>query len=70
MGQWRPWPLEHLARAIVGGVSPIVIRFRWGLGTILRHEAALYSAEQRLERATLGRWQEVDLSRNAQGPTP
>ncbi len=43
--------------AIVGGVPARVLRFRWDVDTILRHEATLYPAGQRLERAALERWQ-------------
>jgi acetyltransferase-like isoleucine patch superfamily enzyme len=51
--------------AIVGGVPAKVIRFRWDVETILRHEANLYPAEQRLERAVLERWQQDSLVINA-----
>lgn len=43
--------------AIVGGVPAKLIRFRWDVETILRHEAILYPTEQRLKRATLEQWQ-------------
>ena len=43
--------------AIVGGVPAKVMRFRWDVETVLRHEAFLYPAEQRLERGILERWQ-------------
>lgn len=43
--------------SIVGGVPARVIRFRWDVETILRHEAMLYPAELRLQRADLERWQ-------------
>ena len=43
--------------AIVGCVPAKVLRFRWNVETILRHEAILYPAQQRLERAALERWQ-------------
>lgn len=50
--------------AVVGGVPAKVLRFRWDVETILRHEAILYPAEQRLDRAALERWQEQSLSTN------
>lgn len=50
--------------AIVGGVPAKVIRFRWDVETILRHEALLYSPEQRLERACLERWRREVLNLN------
>lgn len=50
--------------AIVGGVPAKVIRFRWNVDTILRHEAILFPAEQRLQRAALERWQRESLSPN------
>jgi maltose O-acetyltransferase len=55
--------------AIVGGVPARVIRFRWDVETILRHEAILYPAEQRLERAALERWQDQSLSPNEKART-
>ena len=56
--------------AIVGGVPAKVIRFRWDVGTILRHEAILYPAEQRLERAALERWQKQSITPNGNAETP
>jgi serine acetyltransferase len=56
--------------AIVGGVPAKVIRFRWDVETILRHEAILYPAEQRLDRTALDRWQEQSLSSNGHAGTP
>ncbi len=56
--------------AITGGVPARVIRFRWDVETILRHEALLYPAEQRLERAALERWQKECLTPNGRDATP
>jgi acetyltransferase-like isoleucine patch superfamily enzyme len=56
--------------AIVGGVPAKVIRFRWDVDTILQHEAILYPAEKRLERAALERWQKQSLTQNGQSSTP
>ena len=39
--------------AVVAGVPARVVKFRWDVDTILRHEAALYSPERRLSRETL-----------------
>ena len=39
--------------AIVGGVPARVLRFRWDVETILRHEAALYPPARRLSREQL-----------------
>jgi maltose O-acetyltransferase len=50
--------------AIVGGVPAKVIKFRWNVETILRHEAILYPAEQRLERSALEQWQSQSLNKN------
>jgi len=44
--------------AIVGGVPARVIRFRWDVETILRHEAALYTLEERMSRYELERNQD------------
>lgn len=43
--------------AIVGGMPARVIRFRWGVDEILRHEEHLYPPGQRLSREELERWQ-------------
>jgi acetyltransferase-like isoleucine patch superfamily enzyme len=56
--------------AIVGGVPAKVIRFRWDVETILRHEAILYPAEQRLERAAMERSQMQSLTHNGHDGTP
>lgn len=42
---------------IVGGVPAKVIRFRWDVETILRHEAALYPEGKRLKAEDLRGWQ-------------
>lgn len=39
--------------AIVAGVPARVVKFRWDVDTILRHEAALYPPERRLTRDAL-----------------
>jgi len=54
--------------AIVGGVPARVLRFRWDVKTILRHETTLYPAEQRLEREALERWQAPILNGHEQTP--
>ncbi len=48
--------------AIVGGVPARVIRFRWDVETILRHETMAYPAEQRLARAALEQAQKETLT--------
>jgi acetyltransferase-like isoleucine patch superfamily enzyme len=42
--------------SIVAGNPARVIRFRWGVNDILRHEATLYPAGKRLPRADLEHW--------------
>jgi len=42
--------------AIVGGVPANVIKFRWDVETILKHEKALYSPDQRLSKEELAHW--------------
>jgi acetyltransferase-like isoleucine patch superfamily enzyme len=42
--------------AIVTGIPAKVIRFRWDVETILRHESMIYPAAQQLERADLAQW--------------
>lgn len=42
--------------AIVGGNPAKLIRFRWDVETILRHEAALYPPEKRFNREDLVKW--------------
>jgi acetyltransferase-like isoleucine patch superfamily enzyme len=41
---------------VVAGVPARVIRFRWDVDTILRHEEAVYPPEARLARAQLETW--------------
>lgn len=48
--------------AIVAGVPARVVRYRWDIETILRHEATLYPAEKRLDRVALERRQTESLS--------
>jgi acetyltransferase-like isoleucine patch superfamily enzyme len=43
--------------AIVGGNPARVLRFRWTVETILRHESELYPLSARLERGRLEEWQ-------------
>jgi acetyltransferase-like isoleucine patch superfamily enzyme len=43
--------------AMVVGNPARVMRFRWDVETILSHEKALYSSDQRLAREDLERWQ-------------
>ena len=52
--------------AIVAGVPAKVIRFRWNVETILRHEAMVYPAEQRLDRSDLERWQKEHTNPNGE----
>ncbi len=40
--------------SIVGGVPARLIKFRWDIETVLRHEAATYSKSYRLTREQLG----------------
>jgi acetyltransferase-like isoleucine patch superfamily enzyme len=42
--------------AIVGGVPARVLKFRWDVETILKHEEALYSADERYGRSELSEW--------------
>lgn len=56
--------------AIVGGVPAKVMRFRWNVETILRHEVILYPSEKRLDRAALERWQKQTLTQNGHDITP
>lgn len=43
--------------AIVGGNPARVLRFRWDVETILRHESELYEPSDRLNRGQLEKWQ-------------
>jgi len=43
--------------AIVAGNPARVVRFRWDVDTILRHEDALYPPEERYTREQLQKWQ-------------
>jgi acetyltransferase-like isoleucine patch superfamily enzyme len=43
--------------AVVGGVPARVLRFRWDVDTILRHESVLYPSGSRLQRTELEKWQ-------------
>ena len=43
--------------AIVGGVPARVIKFRWDVATILKHEEALYPPERRLQKEDIKRSQ-------------
>jgi acetyltransferase-like isoleucine patch superfamily enzyme len=43
--------------AIVGGMPARVIKFRWDVDNIIRHEAALYTPEKRLHREKLEKFQ-------------
>ena len=52
--------------AVVGGVPARVIRFRWEVEIILRHEAMLYPAERRLRRIDLQRWQSASSASGKQ----
>jgi acetyltransferase-like isoleucine patch superfamily enzyme len=45
--------------AVVAGVPARVVKFRWDVDTILRHEEALYPPERRLAREALLRIQEL-----------
>jgi maltose O-acetyltransferase len=56
--------------AIVGGVPAKVIKFRWDVETILRHESSLYPSEQRLTRAALEQWREQYVSDNGKTRIP
>jgi acetyltransferase-like isoleucine patch superfamily enzyme len=56
--------------AIVGGVPAKVIRFRWDVETILRHESILYPTEKRLERSALEQWQQESTTSNEHFGTP
>jgi acetyltransferase-like isoleucine patch superfamily enzyme len=42
--------------AVAVGVPARVMKFRWDVPTILRHEAMLYPVEKRLQRETLEKW--------------
>lgn len=42
--------------SIVGGVPARVLRFRWDVATILKHEEELYPPENRLLQEELERW--------------
>jgi acetyltransferase-like isoleucine patch superfamily enzyme len=42
--------------SIVGGLPAKVLRFRWDIETILRHEEFLYAPEDRLPREELEKW--------------
>jgi tetrahydrodipicolinate N-succinyltransferase len=43
--------------AIVAGMPGRVLRFRWDVETILKHEEILYPAVKRFQRGELERWQ-------------
>lgn len=43
--------------AIVGGIPAKVIKYRWSVDAILRHEVRLYSSEKRLSIAVLEKFQ-------------
>lgn len=45
--------------SIVGGVPAKVLRFRWDVETILKHEEFLYLAGNRLTREELERWRQL-----------
>lgn len=45
--------------AIVAGVPARVVKFRWDVDTILRHEEAFYPPERRLTRETLSQMREL-----------
>ena len=45
--------------AIVGGNPARLIRFRWDVDTILRHEESLYPPENRHPREALEQWQQA-----------
>lgn len=51
--------------AVVAGVPARVIRFRWDVETILRHESILYPPEERFKRSALVAWQREGLSAGA-----
>ena len=44
--------------AVVGGNPARVLRFRWDVETILRHESELYPPTARLDRGRLQVWQD------------
>lgn len=48
--------------AVVAGVPAKVVRFRWDVETILRHESLVYAEPQRLARAELESWQHESLN--------
>ncbi len=50
--------------AVVAGVPARVIKFRWDVDTILRHEQILYPPDSRLSRDALLRWQASDGARS------
>lgn len=56
--------------AIVGGVPARILKFRWDVETILRHEAISFPTTQRLERSALEHWQNGSKARNADEGTP
>lgn len=47
--------------AIVAGNPARVIRFRWDVDTILKHEAALYPPDLRFGREALELWQKAEI---------
>lgn len=53
-----------LPYAIVAGAPAKIVRFRWDVETILRHEAILYPVALRFERAQLERWQNESAKAN------
>jgi acetyltransferase-like isoleucine patch superfamily enzyme len=50
--------------AIAAGAPARVVKFRWDVETILKHEAVLYPAPERYLRADLERWQTEAASRS------
>lgn len=51
--------------SIVAGVPGRVLKLRWDVDTILRHEEALYPADRRLSRSQLEQWQPTIKERSA-----
>lgn len=50
--------------AIAGGIPAHVIKFRWDVDTILRHEESLYPPEKRMTREELIRSQQIPASKS------
>jgi acetyltransferase-like isoleucine patch superfamily enzyme len=48
--------------AIAGGMPARVLKFRWDIDTILRHEEVLYPPEKRMTRKELARSQQIVIS--------